>query len=131
MRPAGVYIAGMRRRPWVRVVASVTGLWFLFLVDGPGPHNCALHDGVAHAGMAHGDMTHGAPNGSKAPKQCSCMGTCCSVAVLNVPSGRLVSLPVVPVAVVATVTDPTSRIAPRAAPDVLLPPPLGPPSLRV
>jgi hypothetical protein len=83
--------------------------------------------------MAHGAMpmpAAPAPHGPTAPKQCTCMGTCCAVALLDLPAGRLIALPVVPVTVAVATTAPSARLAPAAAPDLLLPPPLGPPTLR-
>lgn len=125
--------ARVRRPFYQRVFAAVIGLWVLFIISGPTPvHGCAVHDWMGHAGAMpmHGSMSHGHHDSRQHrddPASCTCIGSCSVIAAVDCPLGRLVAVPVVPVTVVVLTLDPTQRVAPTAAPDVLLPPPLGPP----
>jgi hypothetical protein len=78
------------------------------------------------------DMGHA---GDHAPAHhshaCTCPGCCCSVAPVGLTQGRLVSLPVVPVTIVAQAPTPALGAPRDSAPHLRLPLPLGPPAIRV
>lgn len=78
--------------------------------------------GQSHQGTGH-DCHHG--------HQCTCPGTCCATGIVTLAAGRLVAIPVVPVAVAAPAPVPVSDVRAVAAADVVLPLPLGPPAPQV
>lgn len=80
------------------------------------------HD-MSAPGRGHGGGHHG--------HQCTCPGACCTTGLVSVPTGRLVAIPVVPVVIAAAAPLVYRDVAPRAAPDVVIPPPLGPPAQSV
>jgi hypothetical protein len=148
----------MRRSPVQRFLAGLFGLWTIVTISGVSLQACPEHGGgwlggVALAGMDHhgatragGPMTDAMPAGHQghdrsAPDaghggghhghQCTCPGTCCTTGLVSVPPGRLVAIPVVPVAIAAAAPLVYRDVAPRAAPDVVIPPPLGPPAQSV
>src|ERR1700722_19976041 len=116
----------MRRSLAQRFLAGLFGLWTIVTVSGVSLQACPEHGGgwlggVASAGMDHHDatpagglMTDAMPAGHQdhtggAPDaghgsghhghQCTCPGTCCMTGPVSVPAGRLVAIPVVPVAI--------------------------------
>lgn len=148
----------MRRSPVQRFLAGIFGFWMIVTVSGVSLQACPEHGGgwlggVALAGMDHhsatpagGPMTGAMPAGHQghhgdAPDaghggghhghQCTCPGACCMTGPVSVPAGRLVAIPVVPVAIAAAAPLVYRDVAPRAAPDVVIPPPLGPPAQSV
>jgi len=134
--------------PWRRGVATLVGLWFTASVSGVALQLC-VQPGTAHAmtGMHHmqtdgdqpdgagalpGDHGHHHP-GSQHPgshDDCTCTGMCCVTAAVSLTATRLVAIPVVVAETPILAPPRTEALAPRAAPDVTLPPPLGPPTLR-
>ena len=121
----------MLRSRWRRLLATLTGTWVLVIAASPVPlWSCPEH-GSHHAAMSHdmGHMDHHAP--ASHSHQCTCPGCCCGVAAVSLTPGRLVSLPVVPVAIVAQATTPTLGPPRERAPHLRLPLPLGPPAIRV
>jgi hypothetical protein len=126
-------------------------------ISGVSLQACPEHGGgwlggMAGAGMRHHDVTtpmtadmsaemhasHGHDAGGPGDghsghhgHQCTCPGTCCTTGLVSVPTGRLVAIPVVPVVVAAAAPLVYRDVAPRAAPDVVIPPPLGPPARSV
>ncbi len=146
----------MRRSPVQRLLAGLFGLWTIVTVSGVSLQACPEHGGgwlgaVALAGVvhhdalpAHGLMTDAMPAGHQdhsggAPDghgghhghQCTCPGACCTTGLVSVPAVGLVVIPVVPVAIAAAAPLVYRDVAPRAAPDVVIPPPLGPPAQSV
>lgn len=136
----------MRRPGWYRALTGILGVWLIATVSGVALQACPEHGGgwlAGSDGLASTHATHhGAPvqgtdashNPHQAPDhqghQCTCPGVCCVMGAVTAPAGRLVALPVVPVSL-AAVPPHVERDAPRrAAPDVVLPLPLGPPTLR-
>ena len=128
----------MQRRRWRRLVATLTGAWMLVMVTSPmALWSCPAH-GTQHSAMSH-DMAHMdmdmdmGHTGDHAPahhsKDC-CTGCCCSVPAVALTPGRLVSLPVVPVAIVAVAPAPALGAPRESAPHLRLPLPLGPPAIR-
>lgn len=129
-----------------RIATAVMAAWLAVnLTDPAGLHaHCPVHGAGAadHSadGHMHGSHTehygHGTGPGSHhesdpAQHQCCCIGACFCTAALTVTPERLVALPVVPVVVIRPTiaeVDETPRVA---RPDLVLPPPLGPPSLQV
>jgi hypothetical protein len=104
---------------------------------------CPAHSAVssgqesakAHV-MGHMPMGHTMPVGHNTPSghhhnECPCAGCCCSVAAVGLTPGRLVSLPVVPVTIVAQAPAPALGAPRESTPHLRLPLPLGPPALRV
>jgi hypothetical protein len=117
-----------------RVLAALVGIAFLLAMTDPMfSHGCLIHDAVAQTtasmpgmpGMP--DMPGGTQDHGHTPDhghQC-CVASCCA-SLLTIATGRLVALPVVPIAIVATTVAPKTPRPPK--PDgVVLPPPLGPP----
>ena len=101
--------------------------------DGPGMPGMPADMQRAHDGAPAGG-TDPSPDPHHGPghhgHQCTCPGVCCAIGAITAPVGRLVAIPVVPVALAAAAPR-AERDAPiRAAPDVVLPLPLGPPTLR-
>jgi len=93
---------------------------------------------LADMGGATGVGQHGQGQGAQGGghsghhgHQCTCPGVCCTTGLVSVPAGRLVEIPVVPVVVAAAAPLVYRDVAPRAAPDVVFPPPLGPPAQSV
>jgi len=110
------------------MVTSPMGLWACPAHSGQQGAAAQWH--MAHD-MAHMPLGHNMPSGHHHNNQCPCAGCCCSVAAVGLTPGRLVSLPVVPVTIVAQAPAPALG-APRAStPHLRLPLPLGPPALRV
>jgi hypothetical protein len=116
---------------WRRLVATLTGAWMLVMVTSPmALWSCPAHGTQQSAMSHHMDMGHSGDHTPAHSKDC-CGGCCCSVAAVGLTPGRLVSLPVVPVAIVAEAPAPALG-APRAStPHLRLPLPLGPPAIRV
>jgi hypothetical protein len=81
---------------------------------------------VGGTGTSH-DPHHGRDHHGH---QCTCPGVCCAIGAITTPVGRLVAIPVVPVALATTAPRVEHDTPIRAAPDVVLPLPLGPPTLR-
>jgi hypothetical protein len=116
-----------------RLSGLVLGLAFVFATTAPlGLQHCpamsahiAMHG--AHHMPAHSMPAHHTPDQDHS-QQC-CLGACCCTAAVTAPTGRLVSLPVVPVRVVksAAVAQHVDT-RPTSPDDVVLPPPLGPPT---
>ncbi len=133
-RARDVDSCSMRHRFWKRVLAGVSGLWVLFVLSGVAPvHGCGFqkpdHGMASGAGASMHHMHHGAPGHSHAPTECHCIGICC-------PATHVSSLPSTPIALAVTAAvvirhavppAPVERRAPVS--DVVLPPPLGPPSI--
>jgi Protein of unknown function (DUF2946) len=129
--------------PWRRAIATLVGLWFALSVSGVALQLCPEHGMRMMAGMRGGANCDPADAaGSRGGTQqsgdsqntqhddCTCTGMCCVTAAVT-----LAPAPLVPIPVVVAETPPiaplgTRELAPRAAPDVILPPPLGPPTLR-
>lgn len=146
----------MRRSPAQRILAGLFGLWMIVTVSGVALQACPEHGGgwmggagastgthdaampmdadlAAAMPMSHGHDAHsqGTGHGSHHGHQCTCPGACCTTGLVSVPPGRLVAIPIVPVAVAATPSLVYRDVAPRAAPDVVVPFPLGPPAQNV
>jgi hypothetical protein len=147
----------MRRTRVQRFFAGLFGLWMTITVSGVSLQACPEHGGgwlggVVDTGMHHdtsapmtadmaaamvgGHHGHdgdapGAGHGGHHGHQCTCPGACCTTGLVSVPPGRLVAIPVVPVVVAAAAPLVFRDVAPRAAPDVVIPPPLGPPAQSV
>ena len=119
----------MRRPLFARVLAAVLGLWFAASMSGVALQACPEHGGVM-PGMVAGAQHHGGHNGHHG-HQCTCPGSCCATGMVTLAAGRLVAIPVVPVSVAAPAPAPVSDVRAVAAPDVALPPPLGPPAFQV
>lgn len=125
---------------WRRGVAALVGLWFGLWVSGIALQLCpqhgammmaAMHQAGTHCAPSHG---HSMPQGSHKPDDshddCTCSGMCCVTATVTLTAARLVLIPVVEAETPTVVAARTGELAPRAAPDFTLPPPLGPPTLR-
>ena len=148
----------MRRSLAHRFFAGLFGLWMITTVSGVSLQACPEHGGgwlggVAGANMdrhdatqpmggpmadamaashrGHGADAQGTGHGDHHGHQCTCPGACCTTGLVSVPAGRLVAIPVVPVASAAATPLVYRDVAPRAAPDVVFPPPLGPPARSV
>ncbi len=136
-----------------RALTGIFGLWLTASISGVALEACPTHGGVMPimaAGMHHGG-TDCTSSGAQLPggtgtqsqsqrgtghdchhgHQCTCPGTCCATGIVTLAAGRLVSIPVVPVAVAVVSLAPVSDVRAVAAPDVALPPPLGPPAIQV
>lgn len=147
-------LGGMRRSRIHRFFAGVFGLWMTVTVSGVSLQACPEHGGgwlggIADTGMHHdaaspmtsdmatamaaghrghdGDASGGGHSNHHG-HQCTCPGACCTTGMVSVPAGRLVAIPIVPVAIAAAAPLMFRDVAPRAAPDVVIPPPLGPPA---
>jgi hypothetical protein len=135
----------MRRPLLVRVLTGFLGLWFAASMSGVALQACPEHGGVM-PGMVAGAHHQGATDcGGSAQAgnhgtsqdchhghhQCTCPGSCCATGMVTLAADRLVAIPVVPVAVAAPAAAPVSDVRAVAAPDVALPPPLGPPAFQV
>lgn len=119
------------------MVAALIGAWMVIILTTPmAVFACPAHgdpNGIMPHSMTQMDMggsQHSTQHGGK-HAQCTCPGCCCGVAPVGLTAGRLVALPVVPLAVVAA-----TPVPPVGAPRDLAPPhrqplPLGPPALRV
>ncbi len=134
-----------RRR---RAVATLVGLWFTVSVSGVALQLCPMQ-GAMMANM-HRSGTDcdraigrvpadrgGSPaqhsgghhhNGSH--DDCTCTGMCCVTAAVTLSAPRLIVVAVVDAEPQPVAPLETNELAPRAAPDFTLPPPLGPPTLR-
>jgi hypothetical protein len=136
---------------WRRAVATVIGLWFTLSVSGVALQLCPLHGMYMVAGAhqsgtdcdragAHGPSNAGSPaqHGSQHGGQhgnshddCTCTGMCCVTATVTLAAAPIVPVPVVQAEAPVMMAPADAReLTPRAAPDVTLPPPLGPPTLR-
>lgn len=140
----------MRRSRWQRAFAGVLGLWFAVCVPGTVlPVQMLAFDGGSMADMAGMTMAHRSDSqcasahrvpagpvktdtGPKAPARHhgDCPGACCTACCVTVVTGRSVSIPVVPIAVLSATPAPTADVPQVQSEQVVLPPPLGPPSLR-
>jgi hypothetical protein len=148
------YIQDMRQSVMRRALTGVLGLWLTASISGVALQACPTHGGMMMPGMATGSHhdagcggadSHQMPGAPTAPSQngqgaghdchhghqCTCPGTCCTTGVVSLAAGRLVAIPVVPIAVAAVAFAPVSDVRAVAAPDVALPPPLGPPAVQV
>jgi len=147
----------MQRSVTQRLFAGFFGFWMIVTVTGVTLPACPEHGGgwfggVAGASMDHDiampmadDMSAAMPAGHRGHDagtttsghsghqghQCTCPGACCTTGLVSVPAGRMVAIPVVPVAIAAAAPLVYRDVAPRAAPDVVIPPPLGPPAQSV
>jgi hypothetical protein len=143
----------MRRSLFGRALTGVLGLWLTASISGVALQACPTHGGVMplmganmhHTGTDCSGPSAQLPGESGTPNQsqqgtghdchhghqCTCPGTCCATGVMTLAAGRLVAIPVVPVAVAAVTSAPVNDVRAVAAPDVALPPPLGPPALQV
>lgn len=118
-----------------RLLSALLGLMFVLATGIPmSDHPCMTRDGTPAAmapmtGMSDAPHQH---DHSHSSHRCACLDSCSCATVVTIARDRLVALPIVPIAVVA-VARPAVGTAPRPAqPDaVVLPPPLGPPALRV
>jgi hypothetical protein len=142
----------MGRSRWQRVGGGLIGLWFAVAVpgvvfpvqvlDGGDSASGAMagmpgmgDNDIAHCPPAAADHsssgTHGGDSNVPARHHhhAGCDGACCTPATVTLEAGRLIAIPVVPVRVVAAVRSPTRDDHPQVAPQVTLPPPLGPPAL--
>lgn len=143
-----VYIARMRRSWPQRLFAGVIWLWFAValpgvasmpMAEGGGATMAGMpgmapmgHDGSAQCQAVAGHPSPVAPDGSAPTRHrqhSGCDGTCCTPATVTLAAGRLVAIPVVPARVVTSVATPARDAARPAAPQVVLPPPVGPPVL--
>ena len=131
---------------WRRAVATVVGLWFTLSVSGVALQLCPLHGMQGMPGMHQAGKdcnrpgTHGLGNAQSPAQQddqhnnshddCTCTGMCCVAATVTLAAAPVVAAPVVEVEEPVITPVGTRELAPRAAPDVTLPPPLGPPTLR-
>jgi hypothetical protein len=145
----------MRRPLLVRVLTGFLGLWFAASMSGVALQACPEHGGVT-PGMIAGAHHHGGPDCAGAAgqgpadagghdqtgtghdchhghhgHQCTCPGSCCATGMVTLAAGRLVAIPVVPVSIAAPSRAPANDVRAVAAPDVVLPPPLGPPAFQV
>jgi hypothetical protein len=122
----------------MRMLATVTATGYFAATASPYALTaCPLHGGGPQGSSSHMDcagmhMEHhpGDKTQQHSGHNCCCMGACCCTAMVSLPPGRLTALPVVPVAIAQAIGS-TDLLPPTAAPDYRLPPPLGPPSLRV
>ena len=122
---------------WRRAVATVVGLWFTLSVSGVTLQLCPLH-GMQMMASAHqtavdcsksgGPAHHGQHSDSH--DDCTCTGMCCVTATVTLAAAPVVPAPIVDAEAPVATPASTIELAPRAAPDVTLPPPLGPPTLR-
>jgi hypothetical protein len=132
---------------WRRALATVVGLWFTLSVSGVALQLCPLHSSMymvagihqtgtdcdrssTHpAGDTHSPAHHGGQH-NNSHDDCTCTGMCCVTATVTLAVAPIVPAPVVEAE--APVLPPLGmrELTPRAAPDVTLPPPLGPPTLR-
>lgn len=141
----------MRRRVWQRVLAGVMGLWFASVTSGfapvqfPDTGSPASLQAMGMAGMdqsmpsshcAHMTDHHHVPSvpgnvpSPPGSRHCpGCPAACCATGVVTLVAGRLVALPVIPTAIVATVSRASTDAPKPVAVQVTLHPPLGPPSL--
>ena len=134
-------------------LTGILGLWLTASISGIALQACPTHGEVMP--LMAGDMHHAGtdctgsgarlPSESGTPShshhgtghdchhghQCTCPGTCCATGIVTLAAGRLVAIPVVSVAVATISPAPVSDVRAVAAPDVALPPPLGPPALQV
>jgi len=138
------------RRSWLhRAVGGLIGIWFALAVpgiasipmaDGGDTAMAGMADmpGVDHHGMAPcaqaaaGRPVPAAPGGSVPAKHQhhgGCDGACCTPATVTLVAGRLAAIPVVPVRVVVNAARPRRDVPRPVAPQVILPPPLGPPAV--
>lgn len=146
----------MRRAWWQRALAGVLGVWFTTTVTGLTLPACPEHgggmlsiaQGAQQESMAEGTAHHmghhaatdvasldksapGAGHHDQHGHQCTCPGLCCATCAVTFAPARVISIPAVRATVVAGSVVESLDGAPRAPPDVVLPLPLGPPTLRV
>ncbi len=131
---------------WRRAVATVIGVWFTLSVSGVALQLCPLHGmrmaagahqagtdcdraGTHGSGNAGSPAQHGSQHGNS-HDDCTCTGMCCVTATVTLAVAPIVPAPVVEAEAPVFAPLDTRELAPRAAPDVTLPPPLGPPTLR-
>jgi hypothetical protein len=122
---------------WRRLVAALTGAWMFVILTTPlALWACPAHGGqhavmsqMSQMDMAHMDMAnHKDQRGHQ--HECTCPGCCCGVAPVGLASGRLVALPVVPIAIVAQAPQPPVGAPRPRTSHHRLPLPQGPPALR-
>jgi hypothetical protein len=111
-----------------RLSGIVLGLAFVFATTAPlGLQHCPVMSAMSGMHGAHHMPAHHTPDQDHS-QQC-CLGACCCTPAITAPTGRLVSLPVVPVRVVRSAAVAQHAVVRPASPDdVVLPPPLGPPA---
>jgi hypothetical protein len=135
----------MHRR-WRRLTATALGLWFTVSVSGLALQLCPEHGGThTMAGMGSPtekcDPATGVPSTQHQTKHhndsnqqshddCTCTGMCCVTAAVSLSTAPVVAIAVIDAQAPVLEYLPTQELAPRAAPDLTLPPPLGPPTLR-
>ena len=129
-----------------RAAATLIGLWFTLSVSGVALQLCPLHSMYMVAGMhqagtdcdrlathhpdnAGSPVQHGSQHGTS-HDDCTCTGMCCVTAAVTLTVAPIVPTPIVEAEVPIVVAINARELTPRAAPDVTLPPPLGPPTLR-
>ena len=129
------------RRGLRRAFATVTGLWLVAAVSGAALFICPEHGAMTHAMThamseahskrcdtnAHQGSSH---QGGGDHSDCSCTGMCCVTASFALSSARISNVPVPQATPRVAYLTPRAAIAPQAAPDLALPPPLGPPTIR-
>lgn len=128
---------------WRRAIATMVGLWFAISVSGVALQLCPQHSMRMMAGMHQartdcnrpGDPSEasGRPHDTQhqgSHDDCTCTGMCCVAATVTLAAAPLVLIPVVEAEAPPIPALGMKELAPRAAPDVTLPPPLGPPTLR-
>jgi hypothetical protein len=126
---------------WRRIVATLTGAWMFVILTTPMalwacPTHGGQHAAMSQMGMGGGmDMSdmadmakHKGPGGNQ--HACTCPGCCCAVAAVGLTAGRLITLPVVPIAVVAQAPQPPVGAPRERTAHHRLPLPQGPPALR-
>jgi len=138
-------------RSWLRrTLWAVVGLCFAGTASGAALHACPEH-GAMMLGMASQGARTGGTECLDAPGQsaesggthrghdgsghrghpCTCPGACCATQAVALASGRAAVAPPIPPGATSLAPLPPSTVRALAAPDVRLPPTLGPPSTQV
>jgi len=121
------------------MLTALLAVWFLASVSGVGLDMCPEHGSSGHAAAASGTHTssvdrhhadHDAGHGPAHSHQCTCVGACCAVRTVALARRQAVALPEVP-ATAASLPRADVRVRVRAAPDLLLPLSIGPPSTAI
>ena len=119
-----------------RLLSALVGIMFVLATGIPmSDHPCMTQDGASEAMPLMASMPaapHQHDHSRHQSHRCVCLDSCSCATVVTVSRDRLVALPVVPIAVVASSCAMESTTLRPAQPDaVVLPPPLGPPALLV
>jgi hypothetical protein len=117
-----------------RLLSALMAIAFVLATTNPmSGHTCMAQSSAGEAMPPMPGMPAAPHDHSRHQSQpCSCLDSCSCATAVTIANDRLVALPIVPIAVVATSRAMVSATLRPAQPDdVVLPPPLGPPALLV